>query len=247
MPFVPAMTITLNAMPKHGARITDTIQLLVLCLLTLMKNVLMIILFIKNVKKIRAEPAVRPVMSTPVLPDAFMPIPTVVRGILLTVNAAPQLPLPDVRPTMALTVQVQLPVPMIAVIPVINAATIPVRPGLLKTTPELILRRLNAVHLVIVVKTVLPEALLIPVLTSALLNAGLAMLVMIPVKQVLLPLTVRQHKIKSAFLLPNAEPLVILAKTIPIVRSRINPAFTDVLLTIPAVSVPPAEVTRIVM
>ena len=247
MPFVPVMTITSNAMPKHGARTTDTILRPVLCRLTLMKNVLMIILFIKNVKKIRAELVVRPVMSIPVLPDAFMPIPTAALGILLTVNAAPLRPLPVVRPIMKLVVPVLPPVPMPAGTPVINVAMIPARPGLLKTTPELIHRQLNAAHPVIVVKIALPAALLIPENMSVLPNAALAMPVTIPAKQVLLPLTVHQPRTEQKSRQPNAEPPVIPAKIIPIARLKTNPAFTDVLLTTPAVSVPPAEATRTVM
>ena len=244
---VPVTTITLNVMPKHGAKTTDTTRLLVLCPLTLMKNVLMIILFIKNVKKIREEPAVNKDMSILVLRGGYMRLQTAARGILLMVNAVPHRPLPDVRPIMKLVVPVLPPVLTPAVTPVINVVMTIVRPERLKTIPVLYLLIPNAAHPVIVVKIVLPAALLIPENMSVLPNAALAMPVTIPAKQVLLPLTVHQPRTEQKSRQPNAEPPVIPAKIIPTARLKTNPAFTDVLLITLAVSVPPAEATRIAM
>ena len=64
---------------------------------------------------------------------------------------------------------------------------IPVRQGLLKITPDHIQQQPNAGQDVTDVKTVLPAALLIPVLMSDLLNAELVMLVMILVNPVRSP------------------------------------------------------------
>ena len=196
-------------MPKHGAKTTDTTRLLVLCPLTLMKNVLMIILFIKNVKKIREEPAVNKGMLIPVLRDGYMRLQTAARGILLTVNAVPHRPLPDVRLTTALTVPVRPPVPMPAVTPVINVVMTIVRPEHLKTIPVPYLLIPNAEPPVSVVKIVLPAVRLIPVLMSDLPNAGLVMPVPIPVGQVLNPSLVLQPKTRFGFLLPNAALVVM--------------------------------------
>ena len=182
-----------------------------------MKNVLMIILFIKNVKKIREEPAVNKVMSTLVLRDAFTQLPTVVLMILLTVNAARLLLLPDVRLTTALPVPVLLPVLMPAAIPVTVVVMTTVRPERLKTIPVPYLLTLNAEQPVSVVKTVLPAALLIPGLMSGLPNAGLVTLVPTPAERVLNLSLALRPRIRLKFQQPSAEPLVILVKLIRIV------------------------------
>ena len=103
---------------------------------------------------------------------------TVVRGIILTVNAVPLLLLPDVRPI------IRLPVILLAVhperipadIPVTDVVMTTVRQGLLKITPAHIQQQPNAVQDVTGVKTVLPEARLTPELMSDLLNVVHAML-----------------------------------------------------------------------
>ena len=134
-------------------------------------------------------------MSTLVLRDAFMQLQTAARGILLTVNVVPHRPLPDVRPTTALTVPVLLPVPTPVVTPVIVVVPIPVLPDL-KTIPALWPDIPNAVRPVTDVKTVHPEVLLIPELMSVLPNAGLVMPVPIPAGRVLNPSPVLQPKIR---------------------------------------------------
>ena len=214
---VHVMTITSNAMPPSGVRITDIILRPVPCRPLLTANARTDSLIISNVLKTDRELVVNKDMSTLVLRDAFMPIPTVARGIHLMVNAVPHLPLPDVRLTTALTVPVLPPVPMPADIPVTAVAMTIVRPERLKTIPVPYLLIPNAVHLVTDVKTVLPEVLLIPVLTSDLPNAGLVMLVPIPVGQVLNPSLVLRPKTRFGFLLPNAAPVVMNANITQIV------------------------------
>ena len=213
---VPVMTITSNAMPPSGVRITDIIRLLVLCRLLLTNNAQTDSPIINDVKKTDREPAVNKDMSILVLRDAFMQPQTAARGIHLMVNAVPHLPLPDVRLTTALPVPVLPPVPMPADIPVTAVVPIPVLP-VLKTIPAPWPDIPNAVHLVTDAKIVLPAALLIPVLTSGLQNAVLVMLVPIPVGQVLNPYPVLRPKTRFGFLLPNAAPVVMNANIIRIV------------------------------
>ena len=244
---VHVMTITSNAMPPSGVKITDTILRLVPCRPLLTNNAQTDNLITNNVLKTVRGLVVNKDMSILVLRDAFMQLQTAARGILLMVNAVPHRPLPDVRPIMKLVVPVLPPVPMPAVTPVINVVMTIVRPERLKTIPVLYLLIPNAAHPVIVVKIVLPAALLIPENMSVLPNAALAMPVTIPAKQVLLPLTVHQPRTEQKSRQPNAEPPVIPAKIIPTARLKTNPAFTDVLLITLAVSVPPAEATRIAM
>ena len=160
-----------------------------------MNNVRTDSLIIKDVRKTGRELVVNKDMSTLVLRDGFMQLQTAARGILLMVNAVPHRPLPDVRLTTVLTVQVLPPVPMPAVTPVTVVVPIPVLP-VLKTIPAPWPDIPNAVRLVTDVKTVLPAALLIPALTSDLPNAGLVMLVPIPAGQVQNPSPVLQPKIK---------------------------------------------------
>ena len=182
-----------------------------------MNNVRTDSLIIKDVRKTGRELVVNKDMSTLVLRDGFMQPPTVVRGILLTVNAVRHHPLPDVRLTTALTVPVLPPVPMPADIPVTAVAMTIVRPERLKTIPAPYLLIPNAVRPVSVVKTVLPAALLIPVLMSALPNAGLVTLVPTPAGRVLNPSLVLRPRIRLKFQQPSAEQLVILVKLIRIV------------------------------
>ena len=75
--------------PLPGVRITVIILRPVLCRPLLTGNVRTVNLITKVVKKIGREPAVRVVMSTLVLRDAFTQHQTVVHGIVLTVNAVP--------------------------------------------------------------------------------------------------------------------------------------------------------------
>ena len=143
-------------------------------------------LIIKAVKKTGREPAVNKAMSTLVLRNGFMPPQTVVRGIVLTVNAVPLLLLPVVRPIIRLPVTRHAahrePIP--ADILVIAVVMIIVRPVLLKTIQVPYLLIPNAVRLANAVKTVLPAAGLIPDLMSDLPSAEAAMLVPIPAAQV---------------------------------------------------------------
>ena len=74
-------------MPLPGVRITAIIRRPVLCRPLLTTNVRTANLIIKVVKKTGREPAANKDMSTPVLRDGFMPPQTVVRGIILMVNA----------------------------------------------------------------------------------------------------------------------------------------------------------------
>ena len=214
---VPAITTTLNAMPPNGAKITDIILRPVLCRPLSTNNVRTDSLITNNVKKTARGLVVNRVMSTPVRPDGFTLLQTGVLMILLTVNAAPHPPLPDVRLTTASTVQVLPPALTPAVIHVINVAMTTVRQEHLKTIPGLIHRQLNAVHLVIVAKIAFPEALLIPENMSALLNAVPAMLVPTPAGLALNPFPALQPKTKSGFLLLNAAQAATNANIIQIV------------------------------
>ena len=146
-------------------------------------------LITKDVKKTGREPAVNKVMSTPVLRDGFMLRQTVVRGIILTVNAVPLLLLPVVRPIIRLPVtrHADLPERIPAVIPVTDVVMIPVRPVLLKTITDLMLLLPNVVQDVTDVKTVHPAAGLIPVLMSGLPSVEAAMHAPILVAQVRSP------------------------------------------------------------
>ena len=174
-----------------------------------MNNVRTDSLIIKDVRKTAREPAGSKVMSTPVRPDGFTLLLTGVLMILLTVNAAPHPPLPVVRPITALTVPAPHPALTPAVIPVINAAMIPVQAELLKTTPAPMFPRQNAVLDVIVVKTVLQAAPLIPALMSGLPNAEAVMLVPTPAGQAQNPFPVLLLRTKSGFLPPNAVQAAI--------------------------------------
>ena len=128
-------------------------------------------LITKVVKKTGRELVVNKDMSILVLRGGFMPRQTVVRGIILMVNAVPLLLLPDVRPIIRLPAirHADHPVLILADIPVIVAVMIPARQGLLKTITDLMLLLPNAVPDVTDVKTVLPAAGLIPVLMSVML------------------------------------------------------------------------------
>ena len=184
--------------------------------LLLIINARMDNLIIKVVKKTVRGLVVNKVMSTPVRPDGFMQLQTAVRGILLTVNAVPHRPLPDVRLTTVLTVPVLPPVPIPAGTPVTVVVPIPVLPAL-KTIPAPWPDIPNAVHLVTDVKTVHQEKLIIPVLMSGLQNAGLVMLVPTPAGRALNPSLALQPKTRFGFLLPNAAPVVMNANITQIV------------------------------
>ncbi len=86
---VPVMTITSNAMPPSGVRITDIILRPVPCRPLLTNNAQTDNLIINDVKKTARELVVNKDMSIPVLRDAFMQPPTAARGILLTVVGIP--------------------------------------------------------------------------------------------------------------------------------------------------------------
>ena len=204
-------------MPPSGVKTTDIIPRPVLYLLIPTNNARTDSLIIKVVRKTDRGLAVNRAMSTPVLRDGFMLLPTAVLMILLTVNAARLLLLPDVRPITALTVPVRPPVPMPAAIPVTVVVMTTVRPERLKTIPVPYLLILNAVRPVSVAKTVLPAAHLIPALMSDLQNAGLVTLVPTPAGRVLNPSLVLRPRIRLKFQQPSAEPLVILVKLIRIV------------------------------
>ena len=92
---VPAMTITLNAMPNNGAKTTDIIRLLVLFLNMSTNNARTENLIINNVKPIMTGLVKSLDTPKPVLPVRnFIKIPDVALMILLTVPVAH---LPDVR------------------------------------------------------------------------------------------------------------------------------------------------------
>ena len=175
--------------PSPGVRITAIIRKPVLCRLLLTGNVRTANLIIRVVKKTARELVVNKVMSTLVLPDGFMLPQTAVPGIILTVNAAPLLLLPDVRPIIRLPVirHADHPVLIPVVIPATAVVMITVRPVLLKIIPVLMLLQLNAGQDVTDVKTVLQAVPLTPALTLDLLNAVLVINVMTTVNPVRSP------------------------------------------------------------
>ena len=173
-----------------------------------MNNVRTDSLIIKDVRKTGREPAVNRVMSTPVRPDGFTLLQTGVLMILLTVNAVPHPPLPDVRLTTASTVQVPHPALTPAVTPVTVVVPIPVLPDP-RTIPVLWPDTPNAARLVTDAKTVLPAARLIPDLMSGLPNAEAVTLVPTPAGLAQNPFPVLLLRIKSEFLPPNAVQAAI--------------------------------------
>ena len=172
-------------------------------------------LIIKGVKKTGRELVVRVVMSTPALRGGFMQRQTVVRGIILTVNAVPLLLLPVVRPIIRSPVtrhadhQEGIP----AVIPVIAVVMTTVRPELLKTIPVLMPQQPNAGQDVTDVNPVRPvQVHLIPVLMPEQLNvtADRAVTdVTIPAAQDKNQFLVLLLTKKSVFPLLNAEQAVM--------------------------------------
>ena len=110
-----------------------------------------------------------------------------------------------------------LPVPILAVIPVIAAAMIPVRPERQKTIPAPMLQQPNAGQPVVTVKTALPAVLLTPVLMPELRNVVPVITVPIPAVPVRSPCLVLGMKTKSAYLQQNAEPAAMNVNIIPIV------------------------------
>ena len=84
-------------MPLPGVRITGIIHKPVLCRPLLTTNVRTANLITRDVKKTGRELVVNKDMSTLVLRDACINRRTVVRGIVLMVNAVLLLRLPDVR------------------------------------------------------------------------------------------------------------------------------------------------------
>ena len=152
-------------MPLNGVKTTGIIHRPVLCRLLLTGNVRTANLIIKVVKKTGREPAVNKAMSTLVLRDGCINRQTVVRGIVLTVNAVPlrrrQVVRQITRSLAILPVDHREPIP--ADILVIAVVMMNVRPALLKTIPDHTQQQPNAVQDVTAVKLVHPvQALLIP-------------------------------------------------------------------------------------
>ena len=205
--------------PLPGVRITGIIHRPVLCRLLLTGNVRTANLIIKVVKKTGREPAANKDMSTPVLRDGFMPPQTVVRGIILMVNAVllrrRQVVRPITRSPVILPVDHREGIP--ADILVIAVVMMNVRPVLLKTIPDHTQQQPNAVQDVTAVKLVHPvQALLIPDLMPERPNvtADRAVTdVTIPAAQdknlFLVLLLIK----KSVFPLPNAEIAVMSVNT----------------------------------
>ena len=143
-----------------------------------------------------------------------------------------------------------LPVPILAVIPVIAAAMIPVRPEHLKTTPVPMLLRPSAVRAATGVKTVRPARPIGTVLMSDLLNAVAAILVPIPVlpaQRAVFP--VPETTSPRVFLQPNAVPAVMNADITLTVPQQIKIVLTVVHMktlaeNAPAVSPVPTAVLQ---
>ena len=176
-------------MPLNGVKTTGIILRPVLCRPLLTINVRTANLIIKAVKKTGRELVVNKDMSILVLRDGFMLPQTAVPGIILTANAVQLLLPPVVRPIIRLPVirhaahLERIP----AVIPVTVAVMTPVRPVLLKITPDHIPQQPNAAQDVTDVNLVRPvPARLIPDLMPERPNvtADRAVInVMIPVAQ----------------------------------------------------------------
>ena len=135
-----------------------------------------------------------------------------------------------------------LPVPILAVIPVIAAAMIPVRPERQKTIPVPMLLRPSAVRAATGVKTVRPARPTGTVLMSGLPNAEAAILVPIPVlpaQRAVFPAP--ETTSPRVFLQPNAVPAVMNADIILIVTLLLNLVIMVVLPQTLAVSALPAS------
>ena len=92
------MTTTSNAIRLNGVPITVITPRPALCRPLLTDNVRTASLITNNVKKTGRALVGKPDMSTPVLPDGYMLLQTVVFMINLTASAVPLRPLPDARP-----------------------------------------------------------------------------------------------------------------------------------------------------
>ena len=173
-------------MPLNGVKTTGIIHRPVLCRLLLTGNVRTVNLITRVVKKTGRELVVNKVMSILVLRDGCINRQTVVRGIILTVNAVPlrrrQVVRPITRSPVILPVDHREPIP--AVIPVTAAVPTLVRPEHLRIIMVLTAEGLSADLPVIVVRTVHPAADLIPALMLGLPSVEAAMLVPIPAAQV---------------------------------------------------------------
>ena len=135
-----------------------------------------------------------------------------------------------------------LPVPILAVIPVIAAAMIPVRPERQKTIPVPMLLQPSAVRAATGVKTVRPARLTGTVLMSVLQNAVAAILVPIPVlpaQRAAFP--VPETMSPRVFLQPNAEQDAMNADITLTVPQQIKIVIMVVLIRTLAVSAHPAS------
>ena len=92
------MTTTSNAIRLNGVPTTVITPRPALCRPLLTDNVRTASLITNNVKKTGRALVGKPDMSTPVLPDGYMLLQTVVLMINLTASAVPLRPLPDARP-----------------------------------------------------------------------------------------------------------------------------------------------------
>ena len=142
-----------------------------------------------------------------------------------------------------MTIQAALPVPILAVTPVIAAVMILVLAAQ-RTIPVLMPVQPNADRLVVTVKTVLQEVVLTPVHTPVLLSAEAVITAPIPVVPVRSLYLVLGMKTEYAFLPPNVEQAVTNADIILTVPLLLNLVLTDVPLIIPATSALPVSQNR---
>ena len=244
---VPALatTTTSNAIRLNGVLTTVITPRPVPCRPLLTDNVRTASLITNNVKRTGRGPAVKPVMSTPVLRGVCMQLQTGVLMINLSVSAVPLRPRPVVPAITKLLVTrpAALPVPIPAVIPVI--AVVPTNvPAGLKTTLVPMPARLSAVRLAVTAKTVLPEAAITQVHTPVLPSAEAVITAPIPAVPDRSQYLVLQIIIKYASLQLNAGRDVIPANITPIVTLLLNRALTAVLPQTLAVSALPASLLR---
>ena len=202
-------------------------------------------LITKAVKKTGREPVVKPDMLTLVLRGGCMPLQIGVLMINLMASAVALRLQPDARPITKLLVilPAALPVPILAVTPVIAAVMILVLAAQ-RTIPVLMPVQPNADRLVVTVKTVLQEVVLTPVHTPVLLSAEAVITAPIPVVPVRSLYLVLGMKTEYAFLPPNVEQAVTNADIILTVPLLLNLVLTDVPLIIPATSALPVSQNR---
>ena len=201
-------------------------------------------LITNNVKKTGRALVGKPDTSTPVLPDGYMPLQTVVSGTVPTASAVRLHPRLDVRPITAYLVPAAPMAKTLADTLVTNVVTTLVRDARKNIIPEAKPEKPNAERSAITVKTALPAILLTQVLMPELRNVVPVITVPIPAVPVRSPCLVLGMKTKSVFLIPNAGHPAINANITLTVPQQIKIVIMVALIQTLAVNVHPASQLR---